>query len=94
MNDTELQAIIEALERKAKAEGNRVYDEASRASARRMIAAVHFMSQYGLRIGSLATVKLEENHFTYRVKGGEIKQKSLRKNKNFLSVLIILKLPI
>ena len=79
MNETEYLAITEALERKIEHEGNRVYDERIRQSAKKLRVAVHFMGEYGLRIGDLERMRLEdENRFSYREKGGKIKQKALR----------------
>ncbi len=79
MSEAEYQAIVEALERKAKAEGNRVYDEASRESARRLLPVVHFLATYGLRIGDVLTLRLEEEErFSYKQKGGQVRTKSLR----------------
>ena len=81
MNKSEYEAIMEALERKAQAPGDMAYNRASRESARRLLPLVHFMGTYGLRIGDVLTVsvKLEEgDRFSYRQKGGEVRQKALR----------------
>ncbi len=79
MSDKEYQAITEALERKAQAPGDMVYDAASRESAKRLLPIVHFMGTYGLRIGDVLTVKLEgDDRFSYRQKGGQFRQKDLR----------------
>lgn len=72
---------MEALERKAQAPGDMAYNRVSRESARRLLPLVHFMGTYGLRIGDVLTVsvKLEEgDRFSYRQKGGEVRQKALR----------------
>ncbi len=79
MNEAECQAIIEALEHKAEAPGDMVYDRASRESARRLLPVIHFFATYGLRIGDVLTVRLEdEDRFSYRQKGGQVRQKALR----------------
>lgn len=79
MNEAEYQAIVEALEHKVEAPGDMVYDRASRESARRLLPLVHFLATYGLRIGDALTVRLEEgDRFSYRQKGGEVRQKALR----------------
>ena len=79
MNEKEYQVIWEALERKTKAPGDMVYDAASRESAKRLLPIVHFMGTYGLRIADVLTVRLEgEDRFSYRQKGGQVRQKSLR----------------
>ena len=61
MSEQEYQEIVQALEWKAEAPGNMVYDRASRESARRLLPVVHFMGTYGLRIGDVLTVRLEES---------------------------------
>lgn len=79
MSEEEYQAIVEALDQKAEALGDMVYDRASRESARRLLPLIHYMATYGLRIGDTLTVRLEEgDRFSYRQKGGQIRRKSLR----------------
>ena len=79
MSEQEYTSIIEALEKKAQAPGDMVYDEASRESAKRLLPIVHIMGTYGLRISDVLTVKIESaDRFSYREKGGRIRQKSLR----------------
>ncbi len=79
MSEAELLAIMEAIERKARAAGNMIYNQASRESARRLLPVVHFLATYGLRIGDVLTVKLEDGErFSYRQKGGQVRQQSLR----------------
>ena len=79
MSEEEYQAIVGAMERKAEAAGDMVYDQASRESAKRLLPVVHFMSAYGLRVGDVLTVRLEdEDRYSYRQKGGEVRQKVLR----------------
>jgi integrase len=78
MSEEEYRTILEALEQKAVAEGNRIYDERSRESARQLLPVVHFMGTYGLRVGDVLTVRIEgEDRFSYRQKGGEVRQKHL-----------------
>ena len=79
MSEKKYQAIMGALGWKAEAAGDMVYDKASRESARRLIPIAHFMSIYGLRVGDVLTVRLEEGErFSYRQKGGGVRQKNLR----------------
>ena len=44
-----------------------------------MTAAFHFMAMYGLRVGDLLTVRIEDTErFSYRQKGGEVLQRRLK----------------
>ena len=82
MSEQEYQAIVEGLAKKAQSPQlprEQVYERAARESARRLLPIVHMMGTYGLRIGDVLTVKVEEGErFSYRQKGGSIRQKSLR----------------
>lgn len=79
MNDEEYQAIIEALKQKANAAGHMVYDKRLRESAGRLLPIVHFMATYGLRVGDVLTVRIEDgDRFSYRAKGGKVQQRDLR----------------
>ena len=78
MSEEEYQAILSELHSKMSHEGIRIYDERIRRSARKLKAACHVMGEYGLRLGSLQTVKRDGEYFTYRVKGGAIQKKALR----------------
>ena len=73
MSEEEYKAIMEALSQKTES-GNRL----ERESAQRMTAAFHFMAMYGLRVGDLLTVRIEDGgRFSYRQKGGEVLQRRL-----------------
>ena len=73
MNDAEYQTIIETLAETTES-GNRI----ERESARRMLPAFHFMAAYGLRVGDLLTVRIEDiERFSYRQKGGDVLQRRL-----------------
>jgi integrase len=79
MSEDEYQVIMEALEKKAETSGNRVYDRASKESAKRLIPVIHFLATYGLRIGDMLSVRLEEgDRFSYIQKGGEVRQRALK----------------
>lgn len=66
MDQAEYQTIIEALERRTQREGDRACDIAARESAKRLLPLVHFLGTYGLRIGDVLTVRLEdEDRFSY-----------------------------
>lgn len=79
MNDEEYGAIVDALKRKANAPGHMIYDERLRESARRLLPIVHFMATYGLRVGDVLTVRVEDSErFSYRAKGGRVQQRDLR----------------
>ncbi len=79
MNETEYQAILHELDSRMRHEGNRIYDERIRRSARKLKAACHVMGEYGLRIGDVLTMRLEEGgRFSYRQKGGLTCQNDLR----------------
>jgi len=76
MNDAEYQAIIAVLAQKTES-SNRI----ERESAQRMVAACHFMGTYGLRVGDLLTVRIEDSErFSYRQKGGDVLQKDFASN--------------
>ena len=78
MNETEYQAILHELDSRMQHEGNRIYDERIRGSARKLKAACHVMGEYGLRIGDVLTMRLEEGgRFSYRQKGGPTCQNDL-----------------
>ena len=79
MNDQEYEVIISMLRHKSIAPGKRICDERSRESSRRLMPIVHFMGTYGLRIGDVLTVRIEDqDRFSYRQKGDTVRQKSLK----------------
>ncbi len=78
MSEEEYQAILSELDSRMHHEGKRVCDERIRQSARKLKAAVHVMGEYGLRLGSLQTVRRDGQYFSYTVKGGAIHRKALR----------------
>ena len=79
MSEDEYKSIIGALERRASMPVRMIWEERIRDSARRILPAVHFMAEYGLRVGDLLTVRIEdEERFSFRQKGGRVIQKALK----------------
>ena len=74
MNIEEYEAIVGELERRAETPGDRAADVNRRDSARQLYPVVHFMAEYGLRIGDVLTLRMEEGErFSVRVKGGKVR---------------------
>ena len=79
MNEEEYQRIMEAIEHRSNVRGNEIFAIRARDSAKRLLPIVHFMAIYGLRVGDVLTVRVEdEDRFSYREKGGKARQKPLR----------------
>ncbi len=79
MSADERSEILQTLEQRTEYEGNRSFEQKIRDSARRLLPAVHFMATYGLRVGDLIGVQIEDaDRFTVKVKGGAVLQKVLR----------------
>ncbi len=79
MNLEEYRVIMETIRQRARAAGERACDKNRRQSARQLFPIVHFMAEYGLRIGDVLTVRLEEDdRFSVRTKGDQVRSFELR----------------
>lgn len=78
MSAEERELILRTLKERTTYPGNRSFENKIRQSAKRILPAVHFMATYGLRVGDLPGVQIEDaRRFTVRVKGGEVLTKEL-----------------
>ncbi|MHC4720092.1 MAG: tyrosine-type recombinase/integrase [Planctomycetota bacterium] len=77
MNDEEYTTIFAELKRRALAPvtpGARASEVNRRDSAHRLLPIIHFMGTYGLRIGDVLTVRMEDgDRFSVRAKGGKVR---------------------
>jgi integrase len=79
MNQGEYRVIMETIRQKAREARKRASVINSRQSARQLFPIVRIMAEYGLRIGDVLTVRLEEGErFSVRTKGGQVRSFELR----------------
>ena len=71
MTEKEYKAIIKAIEKETRREGNHIAEANARCGAERLLPAVRVMAEYGLRVGAIPTIERREKYFTYTTKGGK-----------------------
>lgn len=81
MNKKEKNIIIKEFKKLSNTVGIEAHIINTRESAKRMIPVIYFMSEYGIRVGTIQTIKIENNYFTITDKGN-IKKLIKLKNCN------------
>ena len=71
MTEKEYKAIIKAIEKETRREGNHIAEANARGGAERLLPAVRAMAEYGLRVGAIPTIERKGKYFTYTTKGGK-----------------------
>lgn len=71
MTEKEYKAIIKAIEKETRREGNHISEANARGGAERLLPAVRVMAEYGLRVGAIPTIERKGKYFTYTTKGGK-----------------------
>lgn len=75
MRADEFDRILDALNRQKTERGKHISVERRRESAARLLPAIQFMGLFGLRVGDLQSVRVNNGGFSYRAKGGNVKHR-------------------
>ena len=78
MNEEEYKEIIKGIQDKINRTGDHLADIRARESAKRLLPAVKFMGNYGLRVGALPTVERKGDYFTFTTKGNKVQKMNIR----------------
>lgn len=79
MNEEELKIIITEFVRLSGMKGDQASVKNQKNSAKRILPAISFMREYGLRVGSLRSTEIKDGYFTVIEKGKKYRSINLKK---------------